>query len=314
MLTAVPEKNAPHFYKQMRYMMGCLVSVELQASSEAAGQELIQTAFTEMKRVEKLLSRFDPQSIVSEINQHASDTVIKLPSEVYDLIFNCVQMSQLSGGCFDITSAPLTLLWAAAEENGAVPGSHEIKETLAKVGYRHLDLNSHFKTLKFERPHMQIDLGAVGKGYAVDRAAEVLLSRGVDQAVISTGSSIRHIGKAPARFAIQHPFETEKMLSCIELFNYSISTSANSERFFKIGHKCYGHLISPLTGSPVQSRLVSVSVIADTALQSELYSTALFVGGRKCFGRLAGCSGARKAVIAGQRILSKSLYIKHLSL
>ncbi|PIQ85313.1 MAG: hypothetical protein COV74_09365 [Candidatus Omnitrophica bacterium CG11_big_fil_rev_8_21_14_0_20_45_26] len=271
--------SKPIIVKRMRYLMGGLIKIEVTGLPGCRALEAVEAAFAEIKRIEQLLSRFIPTSVVTLINQKADIRPVHVSDEVFDLLMACREISFLSGGVFDVTTLPLTNFWQQAEQTQAKPHVKEIEEVKSQVGFKQMILDAHLKTVFFIKPGMKIDLGAIGKGYAVDRAIYVLRQQGVRHGFVNGGSTIAVIGQAP--FAVMHPLQPDKMVACINLSDNSLSTSGVYERFWSIKDSKYGHLIHPLTGYPVQTDLLSVSTVQETALLSDAFSTTAFILGEK---------------------------------
>lgn len=267
--------------KRVRYLMGCFVEIQAAAQTEKAAAGAVEAAFREMKRIENLLSRFKPESVISQINRRASTRPLRIPDEVFSLLRLAKKYSELSDGFFDITTLPLTELWNKAENRNEIPSPEEIRQTLFSVGHVWIKLDEREKTVFFDRPGMGVDLGAMGKGYAVDRAMAVLRFHSIEEALLSTGSTIYYAGHKPAVFGTQDPENENRILTTFSLQNQAVSTSAQSERFWPIRGKRYGHILNPKTGFPATFDLLSASIVADSAMQSDILATASFVSGQK---------------------------------
>ncbi|MDP3921225.1 MAG: FAD:protein FMN transferase [Candidatus Omnitrophota bacterium] len=271
---------------RMRYLMGGLVEVEADADTRHAAVNAVETAFEELKRVEKLLSKFMPDSVVSRINRLASEEPVAVSPEVFNLLRESLRFSELTEGAFDITVNPLIELWNDACLKDRVPRPHAIREALFRTGHQHIRLDEADHTVFFERPDMEIDLGAIGKGYAVDRAVKILRGRGIRKAMVSTGSTIFCLDDTVSWFGVEHPLERGEIITSMPLRDNAVSTSANSERYQIIGGRRYGHMIDPASGYPVAGDLLSVSVVTTSAMIADVLSTSAFVLGRQAGRRL----------------------------
>jgi len=180
---------------------------------------------------------------------------------------------------------PLIRAWGYHDGAGRLPDEVTVREALERVGYRNLLLDPTRRTVRFARAGVEMDPGGIGKGYAVDRMIEVLKRNGIDRALVSAaGSSIYALGAPPGkdgwRVLIRSPVKVESDAGHVLLRNSSISTSGNSEKFFRAGGKRYGHIFDPRTGYPVRGVLL-VSVVAPRAIDSEAWTKAFFVNGRQ---------------------------------
>lgn len=265
--------------RRIRYLMGCFVEIEAHGDHPKQSEKAVEEAFSEMKRIEYLLSKFLPDSVVSHINQSAGKKAVRVSEEVFELIQRCLHFSEFTKGTFDITVNPLTTLWQQAEKEGRLPAIGDVQKTLSLIGWRFIELDLRTGTIFLKHSGMKIDLGAVGKGYAVDRAVDVLRRHGIQKGLVSTGSNIFCLNKKGQKFGIAHPLDPGKVISLVELTNQSISTSGNYERYVEIAGDRYGHLIDFRTGHPSNTNVLSVSVMADSAMEGDILSTAAFISG-----------------------------------
>ena len=268
------EKNNP--LRRMRYLMGCFIEVEISGLSQESADRAVEAAFEEMKRIEALLSKFSSESMVSSINDEASKKPVPLTEEVFNLIEKALKYSELTEGAFDMTVEPLTEIWKIAYRRGYIPSGYEIGIALDQVGYSNVVLNKAQKTIYFKKPGIKIDLGALGKGYAIDRAVTILREHGVQNAIVNAGSTIFCLGNE-ARFGIEHPIRLGEIADTVKLKDKAVSTSGDYERFYEIGGKKYGHIIHPKTGWPVETSLLSASLVGDSAMDCDILSTIYFI-------------------------------------
>lgn len=289
-------------FRRMRYLMGCLVEIETTAHPRGRAEEAVEAAFFEMRRIENLISIFKGASILSKVNQQASHIPVEVPDEVFALLENTLSLSDLTEGHFDPTTLPLTELWKRAAKRAELPTPRDIREALAKVGHGQVELDRRRHAVYFHRRGMKMDLGALGKGCAVDKAIQVLRKHEIHEALVTTGSTVFSLGDEITHFGVTHPLRPDEIMTAVELRNNSVSTSASYERFLKISGKKYGHMINPFSGFPVGGNVLSVSVISDSALRADALSTALFVSGfRKAASLLEKFPGAEAVVIAKKR-------------
>ena len=167
---------------------------------------------------------------------------------------------------------------------GRIPAQSELAETLQRIGYRHVRLDPQARAIAFDHPGIELDLGAIGKGYAMDRASAILRAEGIAQALISSGSSsIYALGAPPGEpgweVSICHPLDRRQQVRSLHLRNLSISISGAHEQRFVLNGKMFGHLLDPRTGMPVENMLMT-AVIAESNTASDALSTAFFVAGR----------------------------------
>ena len=248
-------------------------------------QSAVDAAFVEAERIEALLSHYRKDSELSRVNRLASAGPVQVGKELFRLLLECAGYSQASDGAFDITVGPLVKVWGFYRGSGRVPHRAEIRGALARIGYRDLILDEAGQSVRFAKAGMEIDPGGIGKGYAVDRMADVLRSAGVGSALISGGgSSIYALGSPPGKngwdVQIKDPKSPSRTIEELVLRDLSMSTSGNYEKFFVADGKTYSHIFDPRTGYPAQG-VLSVSVVAPRTLDSEAWTKPVFVNGRR---------------------------------
>jgi thiamine biosynthesis lipoprotein len=249
-------------------------------------QAAVAMAFDEMRRLEDLLSNYRPESEWSRMNRTAAERPFKVSKELFDLLARCMQYSSASDGAFDITVGPLMKVWGFYKGSGRFPHRAEIRGAMAHVGYKKVELDPQNLTVHFQNDGMSLDPGGIGKGYAVDRMADILRSNGVQSALITAGSSsIYAIGAPPSdargwHVAIRHPKDARKTVQDVYLRDESMSTSGSYEKFFWANGRIYSHIMDPRTGYPAEGML-SASVIAPRTIDSEAWTKPYFINGRR---------------------------------
>lgn len=244
-------------------------------------EEIVEEIFLELKRIENIFSRYMCGSEIYKLNQNAIHSPIKVDNEVFQLIARSLEFSKLTHGAFDISVAQAVEFWRLAEDKNTLPAENEIKELKAKIGYQNIVIDSAERSIYFSRPEMQVDVGALAKGYGLDKAATLIKAKGIGGVQINLGGNIYVLDGRPHIIGIRNPLFPDEIATTVSLRNGSISTSANYERFFTIGNKRFGHLLNPLTGCPAESDILSASVIGEDAALADALSTALFVLGFK---------------------------------
>jgi len=267
--------------RESRVVLGTVVQITLSHSSEEKARAAMARAFEEFERIDGVLSSYLPGSEVSMINREAAGGPVDVDSEVLALLREANDVSRETEGAFDITVGPLMELYRF-DEGGEVPSPEDLERALASVGYGKIDIDVERGTVTFFEEGVRIDLGGIGKGYAVDRAAAVLAAEGVTNAIIDAGGDLRLLGHRPGkdfwRIGIRHPREPGKLLLSIDLADRAVVTSGDYERFFMRGNERYHHLLDPSTGLPARG-CQSVTVIARSTADADAYATAAFVLG-----------------------------------
>jgi thiamine biosynthesis lipoprotein len=231
-----------------------------------------------------MLSNYRRDSEWSEVNRFAAQRPVRVTPELFRLLEKCLEYSRRGEGAFDISVGPLMKIWGFYRGSGRLPDKTEVRRALETVGYRHVLLDAEHHSVRFDRPGVELDPGGIGKGYAVDRMADVLRENGVSSGLISAGSSsIYALGAPPGtpgwKVSIRHPRNSRQVVAEVHLKNESMSTSGSYEKFFQANGRTYSHIMDPRTGFPA-SGMLSVSVIAPTTLDSEAWTKPMFINGR----------------------------------
>lgn len=239
-----------------------------------------QAALNHVDAIEARLTVFRDTSDIVELNRHAAAAAVPCEPSVFALLSRCAELSDDTGGAFDITSTPLSRCWGFLRREGRVPSEHEIASARRLVGIHQVHLNAAQSSVRFQQPGVELNLGAVGKGYALDRMAETLRSRGVGRALLSAGrSSLLAIGQHDRGWCVDivSP-RRETPLARVWLRDAALGTSGAGTQFAVIDGTRYGHVIDPRSGRPAEGML-SASVICPSATDADALSTAFLVGG-----------------------------------
>ncbi len=239
----------------------------------------IQDAFVIFQNLEKKFNFYNHKSYIQWINEQI-ETPIKDKDLLYLLQYS-LDMAKLTQGCFDPTLGALKVLYPIGEENPVPPSPQEIEQALKVSGYKKV----HLKGNKLEKPKgLLIDFGGILKGYAVDKAWELMRKRGIKNFIVNGGGNIRVHGNnakgKPWHIGIENPRNTSKIIGVITLSENAVATSGDYQRYFFYKGKRYHHIIDPKTGYPAY-KSISATVIAPTAKLSDALSTAVFVMGRE---------------------------------
>jgi thiamine biosynthesis lipoprotein len=260
----------------------------------AAGEEALQ----EIERLEAQLSFYRGDSEISFLNRNAAMRPVKVETRLFRLLQDCLRLSELTEGAFDITVGPLMRAWRFVNGQGAVPDLDEIEAATAVVGSKYIALNEAAHTVRFRKQGVEIDLGAYGKGYAIERAVALLKENGITSSLIHGGtSSIYGIGAPPRgrawRVRLARPTCNGSPLE-VDLADSGLSVSAIQGKFFEQDGRRYGHVIDPSSGRPVSSAQAA-AVAGSSPTECEALSTALLVRGeywlRRMPERFAGYRG-----------------------
>jgi thiamine biosynthesis lipoprotein len=271
-------ENPVLVYKK-KYVMGTVFEIAAYDQSSEHASNAIEKAFQEIVRLDDLLSNYKPDSALTNLNRSAHFHAEKVPPDLYRVIDQAVQFSRLSDGKFDISIAPLVNLWKAALRGEGTPSRAQQEEVRGCVGYEKIEITPPDQ-ISFRSSCLQLDLGAIGKGYAADRAAEVLHALGIRNALINAGgSTILAMGSPPHQTAwlvhLRDP--SNKIDPQVMLKDESVSTSEQTAPSL-LGNDSPGHIIDPDTGMPLKT-VFAVSAASKTATVSDALSTTLLLLG-----------------------------------
>jgi thiamine biosynthesis lipoprotein len=244
----------------------------------------IDAAVTEIKRIERLISSWDMASQTSEINKNAGVKAIRVKKELFQLIERAKSISKLTDGAFDISYASMDRIWKFDKSMEQMPSDKEIKLSVAKVGAKNIELDAKNNTIFLNKKGMKIGFGAIGKGYAADKAKTLLQERGVSAGIINASGDMNAWGSQPDgtpwRVAIRNPMNKNKVFALMPLQNKAVVTSGNYEKYVRFNGVRYTHIIDPRTGYPA-TELISVTVFAPKAELADALATAVFVMGKE---------------------------------
>ena len=265
--------------------MACTYSIVVHGRDAQSLPPIVNEALDEIDRIDRLMSHYKPDSPLSKINQAAAHHPVKVEPELFYFLAECLQYSKSSDGAFDITVGPLMKAWGFFRGEGRMPNRKELQTVRQKIGYQHVILNAKEKTIRFDRAGIELDLGGIAKGYAIDRAIEILKNHGIERALISAGgSTIYGLGSPPEKDAweveLQDPLDARKIALTVKLKNQALSVSGSSEKFFEVKGKRYSHIMDPRTGKPVMN-VLSVAVITDTGTKGDVLDNIFYVQGVK---------------------------------
>ena len=271
----------PEVHRAERKLMGTIWAMTLLGGSAQGADAAAKDALDEVARLESLLSEWQPDSEISRVNQAAGVEPVKVGPELLACVRASLEIARWSGGAFDISWASLRGLWDFSASSAHVPPSKaSVKQRLPLWNYRNIVLDEGAQTLFLKRAGMQIGLGGVAKGYALDRAGEILRQAGFDNFLIYAGGQVLVHGRRgdrPWRVGIQHPREP-RHFAYVEIEDGSLATSGDYEHAYRHQGRTYHHIIDPKTGFPAD-KTSSVTLVSKTALWADAVDTALFVMG-----------------------------------
>jgi len=269
-------------YRVNRLLMGTYVQITLPGTSERV-KEAAQAVVDEIKRVEDLTSCHKPSDLTA-INDASGRGPLQINEELLGLLREGLTIAGETGGTFDPTVGPLTRLWDFSAGEPRLPERSEIEKAVAKVGWKRIRIAPATGTVFLPEAGMALDLGAVAKGYALDRAAAVIRQFGLTGGLVNAGGDVLALGEKgpgkPWRVGVQDPRDGKSIIAVAALKNRVIVTSGDYERFFIKDGTRYHHILDPRTGYPAQG-LRSVTIVANRGVTADAVATAVFVLGPK---------------------------------
>jgi thiamine biosynthesis lipoprotein len=244
--------------------------------------------FAGVREIDNLMSVNIPSSDVSRINAAAGIERVNVHKDTFTVIERAVFFAEISSGAFDPSVGPLVSLWGIGGDNADVPLREEIDNALSMINWRDIELDAQTRGVFLKRKGMALDLGAIAKGYAADKAAEIIADAGVKRAIIDFGGNIVTLGekkdKSAWKVGIQNPNKKRGLYFGVIQVNKTdrkrtIVTSGVNERFFEKDGARYHHILSTSTGYPVNNGLLSVTITADSSTDADALSTTLFALG-----------------------------------
>jgi len=241
-------------------------------------EKAVREAFNVIKETNNLMDDYKRDSEVYILNRQGENRVSPFTLEV---VKKAINFSKLTGGAFDITCKPLVDLWRRAGKEKRLPSPQEIKEALFLVNYKNIILEDNL--IKFKKKGMGIDLGGIAKGYAVDKAIEILRKEGINKALVNAGGDLYALGRGPQdkkwRIGIQDPRHKGKIVRIIKVEDKAVATSGDYERYFLINGQRHSHIVNPHTGMTVENIPMSVTIIASDTTTADALATGVFVLG-----------------------------------
>ena len=279
---AVSQAWAQQPYKRVLKLMGSRFEITVVAPSQQQADTWIDLAVDEISRIEALISSWDPASQTSEINRMAGVKPVAVDPELYGLIERSLGISRLTDGAFDISYASMDRIWKFDGSMTEMPSPEAIRESVARVGYGKIVLNPEKQSVFLPEPGMKIGFGGIGKGYAADRARDLLIEHGVPAGIINASGDMNTWGQQPGgkpwQVAITNPLDKNKSFGVLPISDRAVVTSGDYEKYVTFEGKRYAHIIDPRTGYPATG-ILSVTVFAPRAELADALATSVFVMG-----------------------------------
>jgi FAD:protein FMN transferase len=283
LLASAPAATVSATYHGLRYLMGTWCDLTLLDEPSPDAPAIAEAAFQEIARLEDVMTTWRGDSELSRVNAEAGSGTTEISDDLAAVVGAALDACRESGGAFDPTVGSLLALWRFDTDRPAIPAAGAIAAARAHVGCDKVSVWREPAAIRLEAG-VSLDLGGIGKGFALDRALDVLRRRGVHRAKFDFGSSSlafegRLVGGWPV--VVADPRDRDRPMASFRVAEGSVSSSGQYERSFVRSGRRYGHIFDPREGRPVQSNLLLVTVIAPTATEADALSTAFFVLGRE---------------------------------
>ena len=269
-------------YKRPLKLMGSRFDITVVAKDSIEANHYIDMTVEEITRIEKIISSWNPQSQTSLINNNAGIQPVKVNEELFQLIERAKKISNLTQGAFDISFASMDKIWKFDGSMTEMPSEEAIKASVSRVGYENILLDEENQTVYLKLPEMKIGFGAIGKGYAADRAKALLMEKGVIGGIINASGDLTTWGKQyngeDWMVAITNPLNKSHVFSWLPVIDAAVVTSGNYEKYVEFNGVRYTHIIDPRTGYP-SSGILSVTIFTKNAELADALSTSVFVMG-----------------------------------
>lgn len=273
---------AQQIYIGKKSLLGSPFEITVVATDSIQANQFIAMAFEEVTRIEYLISDWIPTTQISNVNQQAGIAAVKVDLEVFELVERAMRISKLTDGAFDISYASMDRIWKFDGSMKTMPTPEAIKNSVAKVGYKHIILDANETSIFLEKEGMKLGLGGIGQGYIADKIKELLQKNGCTSGLVNVSGDINTWGKQPNgtdwSVGIINPMNKNKVFATFPLHDSAVETSGSYEKYVTFNGKRYSHIIDPRTGYPATG-IVSVSVFAKRTELADALATGIFVLG-----------------------------------
>ncbi|MEO0573552.1 MAG: FAD:protein FMN transferase, partial [Bacteroidota bacterium] len=260
--------------------MGTDFEISVVAPTEQIGYINIDEAVSEIRRIEAMISSWDESSETSKINRNAGIQPVQVSTELFQLIARAKKLSEITDGAFDISYASMDRIWKYDGTMDRMPSDTEVKASVEKIGYQKIELDEEHQTVFLTQEGMRIGFGAIGKGYAADRAKELLISKGVKGGIVNASGDLTTWGTRETgekwMVGITNPMDKDKIFTWLPIVESSVATSGDYEKYIVFKGQKYSHIIDPRTGYPTKG-VTSVSIFAKKAELCDALATAVLI-------------------------------------
>lgn len=284
LVTCAPVWAQGQKHQKVIKLMGSRFEITAIHDNAQTAWDGINAAIAEITRIEKLISSWDPASQTSEINRQAGKSAVKVDQELFQLIRRGLRISQLTDGAFDLSYASMDRIWKFDGSMSQMPAAEEVARAASRIDYRNIVMNDRETTVYLRKEGMKIGFGAIGKGYAAQKAMEKMQAMGIRSGVVNAAGDLMAWGKdengETFKVGIADPQNQDQVMSWLSVENGAVVTSGDYERFVMFDGKRYAHIIDPRTGYPTTG-IKSVTVICPNPELADALSTSVFVLGKE---------------------------------
>lgn len=271
-------------YKEVLLLMGSRFELTAVSENEALAKEAIHAGIAEIKRIESLISSWDSNSQTSNVIRNAGIKPVKVDQELFNLIRRSIKISNLTHGAFDISYASMDKIWKFDGSMKVMPDSASVKASVSKINYENIILDAKQQTVFLKEKGMKIGFGAIGKGYAANKALALMAKMNLDGALVNASGDLISWGKDEGdkdwKIGISNPKNKDQIYSWLTIGETAVVTSGNYEKFVEFDGVKYSHIIDPRSGYPVKG-LSSVTIICPNAELADALATSVFVLGKE---------------------------------
>lgn len=278
------QKNKAAECKKTEELLGTIITATIYADTKEEGEEALNMAFKRVCEIEAIMSAKKDTSELSRLNQTAAKAPVKVSEELYCVIEDALKYAEFSDGALDPTIGKLIDLWGIGTEQEKVPSKEEIAPYVNQENYKNVILDQNAHTVFFKNNKIQLDLGAIAKGYAADEMKKLLTgSYHISSGMLSLGGNVLAIGTKPNgelwNVGIVNPLDTTSVRATLQMEDHTLVTSGNYERYFMKDEKRYHHILDPRTGYPAEAGVISSSIMGKVSMDCDALSTAAYILG-----------------------------------
>lgn len=270
--------------KKGEHLMGVHFEIAAIHKNELLAEAAVDSAIFEIRRIENYMSSWKDETETARVNCMAGIEPVVVSEELYGLIKRSLRISKITNGAFDISFASINHVWKFDGSMTEVPSKEELKVSVDKIGYEDIILNDSLRTVFLKNIGMRISFGAIGKGYAANKAAALMKSMGIENGHVNASGDLMIWGLNSKgekwRIGIADPMNRNKYISWLDVSDMAVVTSGNYEKFIEIDGQKYCHIIDPRTGWPVVG-LQSVTIVCPNAELADALATSVMVLGEK---------------------------------